>query len=301
MTHRWDISSAEGGKRIDTFIAGKLADVSRSHIQKDIVAGNITVNGSQVKKHYALQDGDSIEYSIVEKDQIEKIAIDIPILHEDEHILVIEKPCGVLVHPAHDETEWTLADFARDHGASSVGDDPARPGIVHRLDRDVSGVMVITKTQEAFAHLKAQFQDRSVQKEYRAIVHGVPSQEYGIIKFKIARGKTHGGRMAARPENAEGQDAWTEYSVLSKKHSRYAELSVQIKTGRTHQIRVHLAAIDHPVVGDTLYFSSHYSSKKTYPRVLLHAHTLAFVHPYTQEAVIYTSEIPSEFAEMMQP
>lgn len=289
------VDASDVGERLDKFLAARL-DMSRSQIAKHIDAAAITVNGSSVTKHYAVQEGDVIEVAI-EEEHVEIVPVEIPVLHEDDAIVVIDKPVGVLVHPTPTSREWTLADFAREHGAGAVGDSPERPGIVHRLDRAVSGVMVIAKTQEAFESLKAQFKARTVRKEYRAIVFGVPVHETDVIKFKIAHSKTHGGKMAARPEDAEGRDAWTEYDVLQNINDRFAELSVHIRTGRTHQIRAHLAAIDHPIVGDHVYASKHYKSKKEYPRLMLHSYELEFAHPATGEEITFTAPLPQELQD----
>lgn len=286
------VQATDVNERLDKFLVGRL-DLSRSQIAKHIQSGAIMVNGSAVTKHYAVQKGDKIVVNI-EEEKVEIVPVDIPILHEDDAIVVIDKPVGVLVHPTPNSAEWTLADFAREHGAEGVGDAPERPGIVHRLDRAVSGVMVIAKTQEAFESLKAQFKARTVRKEYRAIVFGVPVHETDVIKFKIAHSKTQGGKMAARPEDAEGRDAWTEYDVLQNINDRFAELSVRIRTGRTHQIRAHFAAIDHPIVGDHLYASNHYKSKKEYPRLMLHSYELEFAHPESGAQCTFTAPLPQE-------
>lgn len=296
------IEAGKDGERIDKFLVPHI-DLSRSQIAKRIVAGEVTVNGKKVTKHYALEVGDVIEVKLVPEEEVEIVPVEIPVIHEDESVLVISKPVGVLVHPTSSSREWTLTDFLREHvpGISEVGDSPERPGLVHRLDRGVSGVMVIAKTQEAFESLKAQFKARTVVKEYRAIVLGVPNESYGIIKFKIDHSKRKGGgKMAARPEHEDGKTAWTEYDVLQNMQDRYAELSVRIKTGRTHQIRAHLAAIDHPVVGDELYASKHYKTGKAFSRIFLHAHMLSFTHPKSGENVEYTSKTPQEFTDFLK-
>jgi 23S rRNA pseudouridine1911/1915/1917 synthase len=290
------ITVETGGERIDKYLVDHI-ELSRSQIAKRIQAGEITVGGKTVTKHLALEVGDVIDVAIPEEEAIELVPVDIPVIYEDDSVLVVSKPVGVLVHPTSSSREWTLAHFIQAHvpEITEVGDSPERPGMVHRLDRGVSGVMVIAKTQDAFEHLKAQFKARTVGKEYRAIVLGVPNDSYGIIKFKIDHSKRKGGKMAARPEHEDGKTAWTEYDVLQTINERYAELSVRIKTGRTHQIRAHLAAIDHPVVGDQLYASKHYKTGKEYPRIFLHSYTLSFIHPETGEDVEYQSALPEEF------
>lgn len=305
MSKKFQVSQKDVNERLDKFLVIQLTDVTRSQIQKWIKRGDVTVNGKQVSKHFFLGLDDQINVEDVlegsEHEQVSEEAPEIPIIFEDEDILVINKPAGVIVHPAQSHQQWTLVDFLREYfpGIDKVGEDPMRPGIVHRLDRAASGVMVVAKTDAAYANIKQQFVDRSVQKEYYAIVHGVPPKKTDVIKLKIARSKTKGGKMAARPEHEEGRDAWTQYDVLRVKNKQFAELKVNIKTGRTHQIRAHLAAIDHPVVGDTLYYSGHYKSRNQYPRLFLHSHRLGFAHPTTHKLVIFESEIPVEFDQLM--
>jgi 23S rRNA pseudouridine1911/1915/1917 synthase len=309
------VQSQDAGERLDRFLVRCFADVSRSRIQKMIINGQVTVNGKTVSKHYFLEEGEEIEIreGVPEKKETKKEtesdsvldAVVVPtlsLLYDDPSICVVEKPVGIIVHPVPGRNHGTtLVDLLvqKFPEMAGVGDDPQRPGIVQRLDKDVSGVMVVAKTPEAFVALKEQFQKREVYKEYRAIVHGVPSQEAGVIKFAIARSKTQGGKMAARPEHEEGRDAWTEYDLLSTRDQRYAELSVRIKTGRTHQIRAHLAAIDHPVVGDVLYTSKRYA-KRTYPRLFLHSHILSFRHPENGQEMRIESAIPPEFGQLTQ-
>src|SRR3989339_82144 len=183
--HRW---------RLDKFLVEqKLAAFSRSALQHSIERGEVTVNGKHVTKHHFLNSGDRIEMNIpgkVQKSDVTNIRPQVvPILFEDEEILVINKPMGVLVHPTEHSNEWTIVSFLLEYHPSiqQVGEDQQRPGIVHRLDRDVSGVMIVAKTSQAFMALKEQFQQRMVKKEYRAIVHGVPTQIEGVIELKIAR------------------------------------------------------------------------------------------------------------------
>ena len=218
-------------------------------------------------------------------------------IFEDEDVLVLEKPRGLAVHLGNKPDEITLVDFLLKKYPliKNVGENPIRPGLFHRLDKEVSGVMVVAKNQQAFVGLKEQFMQRLTQKEYRAIVHGILPQKTGVIKFRIAHSKTRGGKMAARPENCKGKEAWTEYEVLKEKNRRYSELKVTIKTGRTHQIRAHLAAIDHPLVGDSLYFSKKYQNKKEYPRLFLHAYRLSFAHPTHGQKMIFQANTPKEF------
>lgn len=297
MSNRVTVKEVNNGERLDRFLVLQLPHESRSAIQRMITAGIVTVNGQQVSKHHFLHTGDVIVIGQQADEKVELVPQDVPVLFEDEQVIVIEKPEGMLVHPAPSSQEWTVADFLRQHvaGIETVGDNAIRPGIVHRLDRQVSGVLVAAKTQEAFESLKQQFQERSVEKEYRAIVNGVPANATDIIKLKIARSSSKKGRMAARPESEEGRDAWTEYDLLDSYHQRYAALAVRIKTGRTHQIRTHLSAIGHPVVGDVLYAHKEYGDQTRFARLFLHAHRLNFTHPTTGERMECISELPKNF------
>lgn len=298
----WSIDEAQKNTRLDKFLVTQLPNESRSAIQKWITSGAVLVNGASVSKHYFLVPGDEVVYTPVVKEKVSLGAVpEVDILYSDDAVLVVNKPNGLLVHPTNSSAEHTMVDVALQHDPqiAEVGDDPRRPGIVHRLDREVSGVMVIAKTQQAFESLKKQFQERTVEKQYRAIVYGVPKNQSDVIRFKIAHSKTQGGKMAARPEHEDGKDAWTTFDVLGSYQRQYAELSVHIKTGRTHQIRAHLAAIDHPVVGDALYAKKRHQSDAIYPRLFLHAERLQVTHPVTGERMEWVSPIPKEFAELM--
>lgn len=224
-------------------------------------------------------------------------------IYEDSDILVIEKPSGLLVHARGErllDQEPTLVDWLikKYPAVKKVGDQPKlRPGLVHRLDKEASGVMVIAKTQRAFAHLKKQFADQTVKKEYYAWIYGKLATDYGMINFPIGRAEK-GGKMAARPLNSEenkrqeGKEAKTEYEVLES-HPHRSLLKVFPKTGRTHQIRVHLSALNHPLIGDPLYRSKSY---KIIPssRLLLHAHKLTLKDLNDQEQT-FTSPLPKIF------
>ncbi len=286
------ITDANSGQRLDKFLtdAGPLK-LSRSQIQKLIGQGLININNLTVSSHYVLKPGDII--NIAKNLSSDKKLIDkkkfagapnhkIKIIHETDEFLVINKPAGLAVHGLGN---YTLADWLREKypGILQVGDDPERPGIVHRLDKDVSGLMVIAKTQAAFNGLKKQFQNRTVKKEYTALVYGKIQKDSAIINFPIKRSR-EGYKMAAMPAttkgepNEKGRLAETEFRVL-KKLINYTLLKIKIKTGRTHQIRVHLAAYDHPIVGDDIYSTAKtriQNKKLNLGRIFLIADHLAF-------------------------
>lgn len=223
-------------------------------------------------------------------------------LYEDDDVFVIEKPAGLLVHATGAKREeHTLIDELLEvyPALAGIGDDPSRPGLVHRLDRDVSGVMVIAKTQDAFQYLKDLFTNRSLYKEYLALVYGRMSKDEGEINFKIARSKAR-GRMVARSGEQDGKEAKTEYEVLSR-YKTATYLKVVIHTGRTHQIRAHMKAIDHPIVGDKLYANAKMRNIRPIPmdRLFLHAHTLRLVLPSGQEKS-FTAPLPEELTKILE-
>lgn len=295
-----ELSVEQGGERLDKFLTSVLAGASRSKIQKRIAAGAITVNGKTVAPHRLLKTGDRITVS----DEAPRLrqtsrtaAAPTPkVLFEDESVLVIDKPAGLTVHPGAGVREPTLVDWLKAHvpGIEGVGDDPEnRPGIVHRLDRDVSGVMVIAKIQEAFECLKRQFKDRTVEKEYLALVHGIPKKVSGTIDFRIDRSKRRRGRMTARPQAGAGREARTHY-VVERTARNNALLRVSIETGRTHQIRVHLKAIGHPIVGDAVYTTKPYRHRtESLSRPFLHAARLSFTDPDGTRRT-FNADLPEE-------
>lgn len=275
------IEPEDQGVRLDVFLTARSV-FSRAQIQKLIKAEQVLVNDRPCKPHYRLQTGEHVLIPELEMAHPPIRKGEPPILQiifENDDLLVIHKPAGLIVHPTENPTgEPTLVDalLERDPDMAQVGDNPLRPGIVHRLDKDVSGLMVIAKTNQAFASLKSQFQNHTVYKEYIALVYGALSKDHDLIEMKIARSKAR-GRMVARPISQEGKTAKTEYSV-EQRFKNHTLVHVILHTGRTHQIRVHFRAINHPIVGDRLY-------KKTYMknirpielnRIFLHAYQLRF-------------------------
>lgn len=274
------ISNKEVQQRLDIYLRDKL-NFSRSCVQTEIKAENVLVNNKKVTSHYRLKENDKIEVDLENINQVKSIQtcqpVKLDIVFEDSDFLVINKPAGISVHPANEnDKEFTLVQgiICHDPKVKEIGEDKNRPGIVHRLDKFTSGVMVIVKNQQAYDHLKKQFQDRSVEKEYLTLVYGKFSQTAGEICFNIERSKTSRGKMAAKP-GCTGKQAVTEYEVI-KEIKNYTYLKVKPKTGRTHQIRVHLNAIGHPVVGDPIYRPRKLKTKATLNRLFLHASKLSF-------------------------
>jgi 23S rRNA pseudouridine1911/1915/1917 synthase len=311
------ITTKNINNRLDKFLTAELPDFSRSQIQKMIKGGEILVNGKIVAPHYFLKVGDKIEVKrakdkkqtatpkntkkLPETIDHQPLIFDFKssIVSENDDFLIIEKPAGLAVHPAPGLKESTLIDYVLEKypKIAKVGEDPGRPGIVHRLDKEVSGLIVIAKNQDAFDHLKEQFQKRKVKKEYQALVYGEIDKDEDTIDFPIGRGLK--GRMAARAKSAEekGKRAATEFQVV-KRYTNFTLLKVQIKTGRTHQIRVHLLAYGYPIVGDRIYYI-----KKIKPaslsRPFLHSSVLGFYDLHNQW-VEFKSELPEELENYLK-
>jgi 23S rRNA pseudouridine1911/1915/1917 synthase len=321
---KYKITIDNKGKRLDVFVAEKKKKISRSFIQKMIRGGEIKVNGNISSPHYSLKEGEMVEVAKALKKlpEDEKISKKLPaeteglfdkikIAAETPNYLVIDKPVGLLVHGGESIREKTLVDWLlkKFPALKKVGDDPLRPGIVHRLDRDVSGLMVIAKTEDSFANLKKQFQKRSAEKEYTALVYGSIDGDNREITFPIKR-STSGYKMAAMPETSrrgnntdlEGvRQAITSFSII-KKFINYTLLAIKIKTGRMHQIRVHMFAYGHPLVGDDLYSTKRtreMNKKLNTGRVYLASSRLAFTD-LSGERKEYKIDLPDDFKEILK-
>jgi 23S rRNA pseudouridine1911/1915/1917 synthase len=285
--------------RIDLVIPASLeADFTRSHIQRLIKNGQITVNGLPTRPNYKAKTDDEIEITITEEEYVEPVAENIPlkILYQDDDIAVINKQPGIVVHPGPGNYRSTLVSALMYHIKKlSTAGDPHRPGIVHRLDRDTSGLMVITKTDEAYEGMVKQFQARTIEKRYTAIIIGKPVKDHAVINRPIARHKKYRQKMAI---DDDGREAITEYTISRIWHtqvSTFTMLDVRIHTGRTHQIRVHLSSIGNPVIGDQIY--SKKWAKYKVPYLLLASTFLKFKHPVTGEELSFTAELPEHMKE----
>lgn len=271
-----EASDEDNKKRLDKFLTEKLTNLTRSQIKKLIKHGQVLVNGKTPSVHEFLKTGDFIE--IKELHESEPMPVpEIPVLLEGSGFVVINKPAGVLSHPNHVKnapilTDWLIEKFPE---TKNVGD-PERPGIVHRLDKETSGVIVIATTQPMFDHLKKQFHDRLVKKSYTALVHGHLADQSGQINKPIGRSRKN-GRMAARAKSIEEKDraATTDYKVI-KRFQKYDLVQAQPLTGRTHQIRVHFMSLGHPVVGDRLYRIRGQKKIPELNRPFLHSSELTF-------------------------
>lgn len=306
------IDASEAGKRLDHVLHARFPAFSRAHIQRAIKERHILMNAKNVAVHHFVKTGDTITGTLEERATLActpNTVLAIPVITETQDYIVINKPSGIVVHQAEGHREPdTVANWVLAHHPTiaTVGEDPLRPGIVHRLDSDVSGCMVISKTASMFTHLKQAFQEGRVEKVYTALVYGVMPDHGGTIDFGIARSTTK-GRMAARPpvRNQElvtsnqgahrEKDAMTEYTVVTQ-YQQYALLTVRPKTGRTHQIRVHLYALGHPIVGDPLY----QQKEKRNPlvdRIFLHATQLSFTNLAGQKQT-FTSPLPVQLQQV---
>jgi 23S rRNA pseudouridine1911/1915/1917 synthase len=290
-------------KRLDKKLA-EQSEMSRARIQKMIKNGLVLVNEKVVTTpHFFVSETDIIRLERPERmERRERPVADIKIIYEDDDAIIFEKPAGLMVHDAPGKTEPTVVDALIKHypKIKKIGDDSTRPGIVHRLDKLASGIMIAAKNQNAFEFLKKQFSERRVKKEYLVLVYGTPSQNTGTASFKLARSKTK-GRMMAKPETSEdGREAVTHYEVVKKLRTTTL-LRVHIETGRTHQIRAHMRALNLPVVGDPLYKKTRMKNIRPSPlsRLFLHAHKLIITLP-NRETKTFVSPLPNELEEILK-
>ena len=281
---------ADSGKRLDQFLRERLPEYSRSRLQHWIETGRVQVNGSAEKRSYMLKGAERIHVEPAELPPLRAVPEDLPleILYEDDAVIAINKAAGMIVHSGAGRHSGTLVNaLLHRYGALSGVGDPLRPGIVHRLDRLTSGVLLIARIDAAHRDLARQFSSREVEKIYLALVHGQLKADQGRITAPIARDPLRRLRMTAKL--ARGRSATTEYRVL-KRYEKFTFLEVKIATGRTHQIRVHMASVGHPVVGDKLYGAP----ASTLGRYFLHAHRISFTGPTSGERITIAAPLPAE-------
>ncbi len=309
------------GKRLDAFLAEKIENWSRSSLQKLIDDGDVLVNQKKGKSSYKLRESDEIEVELTElpAEIFEPENIPLEIIYEDAHLAVINKPAGMVVHPGAGISNGTLANAIAYHFKFQISNFkledeeisnpqsqiPNRVGIVHRLDKDTSGLIVVAKSKEIHEKLSEQFRNREVFKSYVALVHGEIEENSGTINAPIAREKHNRTKMSVR---AHGRNALSLWKV-KQRFEKFTLLAVEIKTGRTHQIRVHLAHINHPVVGDETYNAGRDKTvhdlniRQTISelnRFFLHAETLSFTHPVTQEKLNFVSPLPDKLTDFLE-
>lgn len=291
------VLSEEAGQRIDVYISEKIEDMSRSHVQKLIDENNIYVNNKATKSNYKVRALDIIRVVIPEPVKLDLVPenIDIEILFEDEDVIVVNKPQGMVVHPAVGNYKGTLVNalLGRCSNLSSING-VIRPGIVHRIDKDTTGVLVIAKNDNSHKKLAEQIKNHSVKRVYVALVEGIIKDEKGTIDIPIGRHPVERKKMAVVSRN--GRKAITHYKVIE----RYREntlIEARLETGRTHQIRVHMAYIGHPLVGDPVY--GYKRQKYKLKGQALHAKTLGFIHPTSGEYMEFTAPMPEYFESLL--
>lgn len=294
----YQIGLEEDEARLDKWISGALPDLSRSYIQKCIKENHVLVNQKPQKASYRLKVDDEIVFSIPEAVEPAIEAEDIPlaVLYEDEDVLVVNKPKGMVVHPAPGHYSGTLVNAVLYHcrGCLSGINGVMRPGIVHRIDQDTTGSLIVCKNDHAHKLIAAQLKEHTITRRYRAIVHGILLQDSGVIDAPIGRDPKDRKRMAVNEQN--GKSAVTHYTVLQR-FREYTYIECRLETGRTHQIRVHLASTGHPLLGDTVYCSR----KEPYrlEGQTLHAMVIGFTHPTDGRYVEVTAPLPAYFEHLL--
>lgn len=286
------------GERIDALLPYMLPEITRSAAQKLIESGAVTINGQAVKKNRRSVEGEEIRVSMPDPESVELVAQDIPldVVYEDSDLIVINKPRGMVVHPAPGHPDGTLVNALLFHcgdSLSGIGGEK-RPGIVHRIDMDTSGLIIAAKNDFAHQQLSAQLSDHSLARTYEAVVYGRVKDDRGTVNAPIGRHPTDRKRMAVTEKNS--RPAVTHYEVIDR-YRGYTHIRCRLETGRTHQIRVHMEKIGHPIVGDMVYGKK--QAHKGLEGQCLHARCLRFIHPRTGEAVELESELPEYFRQLL--
>ncbi len=285
------------GKRLDAFLAERIEGMSRAAAAKLIEGGSVLLNGKAAAKSCKLTGSETVSVTLPEPEPIDAVPQDIPldVVYEDEDVIVVNKPSGLVVHPAPGHPDGTLVNALLYHCGDSLSGigGAMRPGIVHRIDRDTSGLIIAAKNDAAHRALSAQLKDHTLARTYECIVVGAPREDSGTVDAPIARDPRDRKRMAVI---AGGREAVTHWEVVAR-FAGYTHLRCRLETGRTHQIRVHMAYIGHPILGDTVY-----GAKKPVPGLTgqcLHASGLRFIHPRTGETVELVCPLPDEFTAML--
>ena len=295
---RFEIEQEYDGTRIDRYISDNIDSLTRSYLQKMIKEGCVTANGKPVKPSYSLKAGDQIAFTLPEsiEPNIEAEDISLDIIYEDEDLLIVNKPKDMVVHPAAGHYSGTLVNAVMFHckGNLSGINGVMRPGIVHRIDKDTSGSLIICKNDLAHNGIAEQLKDHSIKRIYHAIVYGELTED-GTVDKPIGRDPKDRLKMAVVPN---GKSAVTHFHVL-KQLKGYTYISCRLETGRTHQIRVHMASIGHPILGDDVYASGRKTSIKCQGQTL-HAKTIGFTHPRTGEYMEFDTELPQYFQHLLK-
>jgi 23S rRNA pseudouridine1911/1915/1917 synthase len=286
------VTAEQAGTRTDVLVAS-LSGESRTQAAQHARRGGVFVNGAPAKPGHTLEEGDRLEFEISPTPELvaRPEAIDLAIVYEDDDLLVIDKPAGMVTHPAHGATSGTLVNAVLAHVAGSLPGDALRPGLVHRLDRDTSGLLVVAKRDDALSRLGAAMKGRRIEREYLGIVRGIPQHPRGTIEGPIGRDPRNRLKFAIV---AEGKPAITHYEVREA-FAKHAELVFRLETGRTHQIRVHLAAAGYPILNDPIYGEK--EARFDLSGQALHAWRLAFRHPRTGERMEFESQPPAAYRQ----
>ena len=289
----------DAGKRVDAWVSAQLEDMTRSAVQRLLEEGRITCGGRVPAKNYKLGGTEVLEVSLPEPVPVDVLPQNIPldVVYEDSDVIVVNKPVGLVVHPAPGHPDGTLVNALLYHCGDSLSgiNGELRPGIVHRIDRDTSGLIIAAKNDKAHLGLAAQLQDHSLARLYEAVAVGNLREDEGTVKAPIGRHPVDRKRMAIDPRN--GRHAVTHWSVLGR-YPGYSHVQCRLETGRTHQIRVHLASIGHPLLGDVVY-----GSKKPWPGLAgqcLHARKLKFIHPSTGKPIEVECPLPDWFEKVLK-
>ncbi len=287
------------GQRLDLFISNTCDDLSRSAAQNLLDKGMVKVNGAPKAKNYKLRNGDVIEVELPQSVEYDAVPEEMPldIVYEDDHLLVVNKPKDMVVHPAPGNPNGTLVNGILYHcgGTLSGINGVIRPGIVHRIDKDTSGLLVVAKDDKTHVGLSAQLQDHTMERQYHAVVYGNVKQEQGRVEAPIGRHPIDRKKMCVTTRNS--REAATNYEVIAR-YNGFTYVSLRLETGRTHQIRVHMAQIGHPVAGDSVYGPAKVLTALR--GQCLHAKTLGFVHPITGEQMQFSSDLPQYFKDFLE-
>ena len=285
--------------RLDKYLAEQFPEQTRSYLQKLIKEGQVLVNGKTVKSGYQLSKGDEVSVTIPEPKEldVEPQKMDLDIVYEDEDVILINKPKGMVVHPAPGHTTDTLVNGLLYHCKDNLSgiNGVARPGIVHRIDRDTTGILIVCKNDMSHNSIAAQLKEHSINRRYRALVHGNLKEDTGTVEGPIGRHPVDRKKMAINERN--GKPAVTHYTVLER-FGNYTLIECKLETGRTHQIRVHMTSIGHPLVGDEVYGPAKCPFKLQ--GQCLHAMVLGFVHPRTGEYMEFSADLPEYFKDLLK-
>jgi 23S rRNA pseudouridine1911/1915/1917 synthase len=298
LLQEYHVTAQETGVRLDQYLASQTAEISRNQVQHLIDQGMVKVNGQLPRASYKVRSGDFITLQIPPVEKLTLVAEDIPldIVYEDSDLLVVNKPAGLVVHPAAGHHQGTLVNALLHHCVDLTGiGGSLRPGIVHRLDKDTTGLLVVSKNDFAHQFLSAELKARRIKREYLALVHGELREESGLIDAPLGRDPRDRKKMAV-VQNDHGRPARTHYRVRER-YPGHTLLEVSLETGRTHQIRVHLAFAGYPVAGDPLYGQRHNLLRLT--AQALHAYRLTFAHPRSGEQLTFNAPLPPDFASVL--